>query len=263
MRVFARLSVFIVFFCLALSPSSAQETPNTPQPDGTLRRIDVPILMYHYVSPLPADADDIRINLTVEPYLFRTHLEYLREAGYETISLNQLYEALNQGTPLPPKPIILTFDDGHIDHYQVVFPLLREFGFTGTFFIITGRADANDPAHLNWQQITEMANAGMSMEAHSKSHLDLRGRDRDFLIYEILGSMESLEAHTNKTVSMFAYPAGQYDDMTIEIADETGIEIAVTTQNGRLQTTSDTLYLPRLRITGNMGRFGLENLLGG
>ena len=88
------------------------------------------------------------------------------------------------GTPLPPTSIILTFDDGYIDHYVTVLPILQEMGFVGTYFIITGRADVNDPAYINWTQIKTMADAGMSIESHTKSHLDLLGRDRDLLVPE-------------------------------------------------------------------------------
>src|SRR5690606_1856222 len=140
------------------------------QGDGTMRRIHVPILMYHYVSPLPPDADDIRRDLTVLPDVFERQLVYLANEGYQTISLYQLYDALMNGAPLPPKPIILTFDDGYIDHYQYVFPALQRHGMTGTFFVITGRTDSNDPAYMSWAQINEMARAGMSMEPHTKYH---------------------------------------------------------------------------------------------
>lgn len=229
--------------------------------DGTLRRIRVPILMYHYVSPLPEDADPIRTDLTIEPAVFRAHIQHLRDTGYETISLDQLDAALQYGAPLPPKPVILTFDDGYVDHYTNVFPVLREFGFTGTFFVITGRADANDPAYLNWTQISEMAEAGMNMESHSKNHPELDARDRDFLIYEMLGSLESLAAHTGRKPRMFSYPAGRYDDLTLQIARELNIRRAVTTQPGVLHTTDNRYELPRVRVHGGTSAAGLAYLL--
>lgn len=229
--------------------------------DGTLRRIAVPILMYHYVSPLPEDADDIRINLTVTPDLFRAHLAYLRDAGYSLISLYEVNAALLTGMPLPDKPIVLTFDDGYIDHYTYVFPALREFGFTATFFIITNRADQNASGYLSWAQIREMSDAGMSMEAHTKSHLDLRERDSDFLIYEILGSLESVSVHTNTERHMFAYPGGRYDNKTLEIMRQLPVWHAVTTENGTFQTSDNRLEMPRLRVSGNMSVTGLAHLL--
>ena len=231
--------------------------------DGTLRRIPVPILMYHYVSPIPEDADDIRLDLTIEPDVFAAHMQYLVDAGYTTISLYELYEALTFGTTLPEKPVILTFDDGYIDHYEYVFPVLHRFGLMGTFFVITGRADSGDPAYLRWNQIVEMAAAGMNMEAHTKTHLSLVGRDREFLIYELLGSQESLVSHQGADVRMLAYPAGHYDDLTIQIADELGFWLAVTTRPGMWHSTDERLELARIRVSGDTGVAGLAHLLGG
>lgn len=229
--------------------------------DGTFRRIHVPILMYHYVSPLPVDADAYRIDLTVEPEIFRAHMAFLHEQGYETISLYALHEALTEGVALSPKPIVLTFDDGYLDHYQYVFPVLQEYGFVGTFFIITGKADADDPAYLSWRQVREMSDAGMDMESHTKSHIDLRGREHDLLVYEILGSIESLEAHTGKRIRMFCYPAGRYDESVLTMLATTPVLRAVTTQPGAFHTTDNVLELSRLRVSGNLSIGGLEHLL--
>ncbi len=236
----------------------------SPQPaigDGTLRRIHVPILMYHRISELPPDPDVYRLDLTIAPEVFRAHMQYLHDEGYNTISLYQLSDALLRGTPLPPKPVILTFDDGYIDHYVTVFPTLQEFGFVGTFFVITGYADANNPDYLNWSQIREMSDAGMSMEPHTKSHLGLVGRDRDFLTYEVLGSFESMAAHTGRTPRMFAYPGGDYDDTALEMLESVYCWRAVTTQRGALHTTDNYLEVPRVRVSGDTGVVGLEYLL--
>ena len=229
--------------------------------DGTLRRIHVPVLMYHYVSELPPDADEFRQDLTITPNVFRAHMAYLQEQGYTTISLYQLHEALLTGAELPPRPVVLTFDDGHIDHYLNVLPVLQDFGFTGTFFIITNLADVGHPDYVSWQQIQTMAAAGMDMESHTKSHRDLRERDADLLIYEILGSIESLEAHLQRPVRLFAYPAGRYDDLTLAVLGSTPVLRALTTRFGAYHTSDNRLELPRLRISGDMGVAGLAHLL--
>jgi peptidoglycan/xylan/chitin deacetylase (PgdA/CDA1 family) len=217
--------------------------------------------MYHYVSQLPPNADDIRIGLTLDPTIFRQHIEYLYNSGYSTISFYEMNEALENGAKLPSKPIILTFDDGYIDHYATVFGILREFSFTGTFFIATNFIDENRAGYMNWQQINEMAEAGMSMEAHTKSHVDLRDRDYDFLVYEIMGSFESLEAHTGIQSQIFAYPVGRYDENTLRVLDSTPALGAVTTQIGAYQTTDNYLEMPRMRITNETTVNGLAYLL--
>lgn len=262
-QISTSLILILTLFIFSVSfPATSSDVPTEPPVfDGTMRRIRVPILMYHYVSPLPEEPDDIRAGLTVEPDIFRAHLQYLQEQGYTSISLYDLDQALMLGTELPSRPVILTFDDGYLDHYTVAFPLLQEFGFTATFFIITARADTHDPAHLSWAQITEMSAAGMDMESHTKNHMDLRERERDFLIYEILGSLESLAAFTEETPRMFAYPVGRYDAETLAVAAELPIWRAVTTEPGALQTSDNRLLLPRIRVLGNMSVPALASVL--
>jgi peptidoglycan/xylan/chitin deacetylase (PgdA/CDA1 family) len=217
--------------------------------------------MYHYVSELPPDADEIRTNLTLSPFLFQQHVSYLKENGYQTISLYEAYNALMLGAILPSKPIILTFDDGYIDHYTHVFPVLKSANYAGTFFIITNFADENRYGYLSWSQIGEMAKNGMSMESHTKTHSDLRQRSYDFLVYEFLGSIESLQNHLNTRADMFAYPVGRYDDNTLAVIATTPIKLAVTTQMGAYLTSDNPYELPRLRVTNETGIEGLKWLL--
>jgi peptidoglycan/xylan/chitin deacetylase (PgdA/CDA1 family) len=101
------------------------------------------------------------------------------------------------------------------------------------------------------------------MEAHTKNHMSLRERDYNFLVYEILGSIESLAAYTGKTPHMFAYPIGQYDSTTLGVLQSMNVWRAVTTQPGRLQTTDNRLELTRVRISGSMGVSGLASVLRG
>lgn len=246
-RFFVVLSLLTLLSAVTIAPLHSQDTPVNW--DGTLRRIHAPILMYHYVSAIPAGADRVRISLTVEPYIFRQQMAYLRDNGYQPISLYDLYGALMQGSPLPANPVVLTFDDSYIDHYTEVFPILREFGYTATFFVITARADANDPAHLNWEQIRTMADAGMSMESHTKNHAELDTRDYDFLLYEILGSLQSLAYYTGRQTHMFCYPVGRYDANTLDFLRTLPIWAAVTTQPGTLHTSDNLLETPRVRIS--------------
>jgi len=229
--------------------------------DHTMRRVRVPILMYHYVGELPADADEYRINLTVSTELFRNHLTYLRDSGYTAISFADLEAALVEGEALPENPVILTFDDGHLDHFSNAFPLLKEFDMTGTFFVITSRVDASDPAYISWEQAKEMSDAGMTIAAHTKNHPDLRNRDQDYLTYEIIGSIESIEAHIGTVPHAFAYPGGRYDDAVLNVLDDTPIDRAVTTEFGSLHTTDNALLLPRLRVSNDTSVSGLAYLL--
>jgi peptidoglycan/xylan/chitin deacetylase (PgdA/CDA1 family) len=230
--------------------------------DGTFRQLRVPILSYHYVSQPPPDADEERLRYSISPETFRQHIDTLFYQGYTPLSLYELHDALMVGNPLPAKPVVLTFDGSYTDHYQHVFPTLQRRSFRGTFFVITGLADSNDPSHMNWEQIIEMSNAGMYMESMTKTYPDLRDRGYDFLIYELVGSAESLFAYTGRVPRMFAYPMGVYDDSTQATLRSMGVLRAVTYERGVFHTTDNIYALQRLEITNRVGVSELEDLLG-
>ncbi|GAB5490130.1 MAG: hypothetical protein Phog2KO_03450 [Phototrophicaceae bacterium] len=262
-RKIINLLIMLAILMLVLQ-LSAQENSNqwdAIEGDGTLRRIYVPILMYHYVSELPPDADAIRTGLTLHPDIFRQHIQFLAENGYTSISLQDVDDALETGSELPENPVILTFDDGYIDAYTDVFPILQSYNMIGTFFIITQFADDNAQGYMNWSQINEMAQAGMNMEGHTKTHPTLIERELDFLVYEVIGSLESLNVHTGINSEMIAYPVGRYDENTLRFMDSTEIERAVTTEIGAYHTTDNRYQMMRLRITNETGVAGLDYLL--
>jgi peptidoglycan/xylan/chitin deacetylase (PgdA/CDA1 family) len=233
------------------TPTSIFTPVPQPTPLGEGLAKTVPILMYHYLSTPPSDADAIRRDLSVDPDQFEAHLAYLRQAGYETISFNQLILALSRDTDLPPKPVVITFDDGYRDNYENAFPLLRQYGYTATFFIFTQPIDHDSPNYLSWAMVTEMHKAGMEFGSHSYRHPDLSGRDVDFLVYEILGSKEAIEERTGEPVRFFAYPAGRYDELTIRVLASAHYWGAVTTQWGAEQSYDERFEMLRIRVRGN------------
>jgi len=245
----------------ALPAFSAWETPEKGEqsdlqgheaegPEALPAQVTAPILMYHYISELPADADRYRVNLTVEPDDFTAQLQYLSDAGYHTITLTDLYLRLTQGYPLPDQPIVLTIDDGYRDAYDVAFPLLLDFGFTGTFFILATPAHFESPRYLTWQQMKEMADAGMEIQGHGREHVDLRGRSYDFLVYQILGVQEAIQFHTGRMPRFFCYPSGRYDADVVAVLKSAGYWGATTTAWGKTQSANKLFEMPRIRIQG-------------
>lgn len=232
-------------------------TPIRPTPDGVLRQVRVPILMYHHIEDPPPNADPIRRDLSVSPREFKRQLRYLKQEGYESITLNDLVLFLTVGKPLPPKPIILTFDDGYRDAYTQAFPLLRRFGFVGTFFLVTSFLDAGSPDHLSWDQVREMYAAGMKFEPHSYDHPDLRNRGFQYLVFQIVGPKEAIEERTGEPCRFFAYPSGRYDQFVIDVLRSAHFWGAVLTEQGALHTSQDLFTLRRVRIHGgdNMDAF--------
>lgn len=231
-------------------PAATGAPPPLPTPaNGLTTTVKVPILMYHYISAPPEDADEYREDLSVSPEAFREQLQYLADNGYTTIDLYDLILAVTRQKALPPKPVILTFDDGYLDHYTTAFPLLQEYGFKGTFFIITEWVDNGNTNHMSWPMIEEMAAAGMRMESHSKSHPDLtEAEDEEELIWQILGSQETLAAHIGYTPRFFCYPGGRYNEETIAVLEKLDFWGAVTTADGRLHGHGDRYEWTRLRL---------------
>jgi len=217
--------------------------------------------MYHYISEPPEDADVYRLNLSVPPDAFADHLAFLSAAGYTTIDLYHLLDALTWGRPLPERPIIITLDDGYRDHYENAFPLLREYGFTATFFVLTEPMDHSSDRYLTWSQLEEMAAAGMRFEPHSRTHPDLRNSDHDFLVWEILGSVQAIQGHTGRYPRFFAYPSGQYNEAVIDFLKEINLWGAVTTQTGSYHVWGDRFELRRLRVSSGVTPAVLDEIL--
>ncbi|VAW43542.1 polysaccharide deacetylase [hydrothermal vent metagenome] len=232
------------------TPTSPPPPLPTPQ-DGISSTVKVPILMYHYISQPPEDADVYRVDLSVPPENFRAQMQYLADNGHTPIDLYTLSRAITHNEPLPDKPVILTFDDGYIDMYVNAYPILQQFGFVGTFFIPTEFIDNNRIGYMNWTMIEEMAAAGQRFEPHSRTHPDLREHEADYLIWEILGPQETLAAHIGYTPRYFAYPAGRYDDNVIAMLLQLDFWGAVTTAAGHEQSFTSRYTWPRLRIRNN------------
>ena len=236
----------------APTPTFTVTPTPTPLPtrDGTARTAHVPILMYHYISVPPADADIYRLDLSVTPANFETQLAWLRSEGYEGITLTQLVYHLALGWPLPEKPVILTFDDGYRDNYVNAFPLLVEYGYPGTFFLHTQPIDEDNPAYLTWGMVGRMHRAGMDMQAHGYRPRDLSGKSVDYLVYEIVGAKEAIEARTGEPVRFFSYPSGQYDQQTIAVLRSADFWAAVTTVQGTTHSSTNLFELERVRMRG-------------
>lgn len=223
-----------------------------PTPDGQARSIRVPILMYHYVSEPPPDADIYRKDLSVTPAQFESHLRALRDAGYQSIPLADLLSYLATGQPqLPDNSVVLTLDDGYVDNYEFAFPLLQQYGFTATIFVITDFVDMQRPGYVSWEQLAEMHAAGIDVGSHSRDHADLAGRDTDFLVWQALGSREMIESRLGFTPRSFGYPAGHYDQQAIDVIRSAGYWGSVTTQQGAIHTSDAPFELTRVRVRGS------------
>lgn len=237
----------------AVPPTAPAPSPTStpwPTPDGVERTVRAPILMYHHIAVPPPGADAIRRDLSVSPAAFEEQLRYLKEQGYQSITLYDLNRHLQRGDPLPEKPILFTFDDGYEDNFTYAFPLLVKYGFTGTFFLITEPIDAGREGYMTWPQVALMSRMGMDMEPHTYTHPNLAGQPMDYIVWQVIGSKEAIEERTEKTCRFFSYPSGQYDEQVVTLLKSANFWGAVTTQAGVTHTGSGMFELARVRVRG-------------
>lgn len=232
------------------TPTATPTPVPTPDVDAANRVVRLPILMYHYIEPWPVNAGEIRKNLTVQPEDFAVQIRYLHDHGYVTVSLYDLLYALTLGWPLPPKAVVITFDDGYRALMQYAAPVMQPYGYTGTVFVITELMDREFERYLTWPQAESLYAQGWKIEPHTKTHDELAGQSRDFQLYQMLGSMQTIEAHIGVMPRFFNYPFGKYDGVTLQLDRELGLWGAVTVESGRTHTLASLYTLQRVRIGG-------------
>jgi len=211
--------------------------------------IEASVLMYHHIGPLPDDHDKIRYSLTVSQEDFESQLKYLKENNFNILTLGELEKSIAQNK-VPVKPVIITFDDGYEDNFIYAKPILEKYGFWGTFFIISSKIGQAE--YMSEEQIKELAK-GNEIGSHSYSHPSLVRLSNYYLERELKTSKDNLQALIGKEVVSFCYPAGKFDDRTVEKLKEFGYNIAVTTEaaTGSIDV-NNLLLVPRYRIAPEM-----------
>ena len=118
-------------------------------------------------------------------------------------------------SPLPAKPIIISFDDGWAEQFTTAFPIMTKYGLSGTFFLYTRPLDHTE--FMTWAQAQELAAGGMDVQSHSITHPHLRALSPDAAFKEIAESKATLEKRLGKPVVAFCYPFGEYNNAVIEM----------------------------------------------
>lgn len=217
---------------------SPQFIASEPQHEVSLP-VPVPILMYHHIGNRPSDSSS---DLFVSPQTFESHLAWLAEHGFHTVSL----DAFQHPATLSGKPIILTFDDGYQDAYTQAFPLLKRYGFQGTFYIVTN--DIGKDGFVTKDELLTMKNDGMTLGSHSLSHPDLTKVSALQARREIYESKKALEQILNTDIQDFCYPSGIFDQNIEEIVENSDYKTAVSTVNDTNATKTNIFRLNRFAI---------------
>jgi peptidoglycan/xylan/chitin deacetylase (PgdA/CDA1 family) len=211
------------------------------------RAVRVPILMYHRVHAYATEYKKSLPGLTVEPSQFAAEMSALARRGYHSVTIRGLYDALFRGRRLPPKPVVISFDDGYVDAVKQILPVLRRDRMTAVFYVITDRF--HEPGFLNRTEVRRLDRAGMDIGAHTRHHVDLTRLPASEMATEIAGSRRDLERVVGHAIDSFAYPAGRYDTTVVAAVRRSGFVLAVTTDPGTLESSRRPLLLPRVRVS--------------
>jgi len=239
--------------------AAAQESTQSAKnliPKG--KNLKVPILTYHYIStPAPTDKD--RQALSVSEVVFENQMKFLAENGYQTIALDDFYNAFFQNGQLPQKPIIITIDDGYYDAYINAYPILKKYSLKAAILLPVNLTETSN--YLHWNQVLEMQNSGLiTFVSHGKTHVWLPALDQSSLDDQIIGSKKILEEKLGIKINWFGYPYGAYDDRTIETVKKAGYLGAISTLPGSWQNQGEIFALRRTRI-GNFATSQFSEIL--
>ena len=202
----------------------------------------IPVLMYHSI-------DDTQSMISVSPQVFRKHLQYFKDRGYEAVSLEEYFNTAPSQTS---KKVLITFDDGYQNLYSHALPILKEFSYKATVFLVTDCVGKNAEwiirdqkfilkkivarltlskeekeaqvqnlkeisqfKLLSWDEVREMKNHGFEFQSHSHTHPFVSEISGDDVKFELEQSKSILEKNLNQKVSSFGYPYTDYDNPQI------------------------------------------------
>lgn len=231
---------------LTVTPSitptvTVTNTPTMPVITIPAGEVTVPILLYHHVS---SDKADSRYN--IDPVKFEQQMQWLYDNGYQTITITGLVNLIYNGGEIPLRPVVITFDDGNLNNFVNAYPIMKKFGFVGTFYVVQRYVDSDDTM-VSTDQLQELIQNGWEIGSHSKTHehLTLEGVD---LVEEIRMSKLNLEEKLGVTIHSFAYPFGEINEDVIRLTSSYGYSSGVGLGERVTHSRFSVYYLSRIEI---------------
>lgn len=199
-----------------------------------LSRKEVPILCYHDIRNFKPNERASMKGYIVQVQAFKDQIKMLADSGYQTITPDQYYDYLTYNTPLPPKPIMITFDDSDEEQYTIGAAELNKYGFKGVYFLMTiaiGR-----PRYMSKEQIRALSDSGHVMAAHTWDHHKVTEYTDADWEKQLTESKKKIESITGKPVQYFAYPFGLWNREAFPQLQKRDIKMAF-----QLSTKRDSL----------------------
>jgi len=207
----------------------------------------VPILTYHSIGYGKG-------NHFVTPENFAKQMEYIKKKGYEVITLDELVRGIRDKKHFKRNKVVITFDDGYKDNFKYAYPVLKNFNFPATIFIIhdlVGKS-VKESEFLNWEEIITMSANNISFGSHTKTHFYLGVvKDEKAAFDEISSSKIAIEQKINLPVDYFCYPGGGFNEQVKEMVSKSGYKGACATNRGFADFNKDVYELKRIKITNS------------
>ena len=233
-------------------PGRAPQSVSASLPDRRgARRTAIPILMYHVVADPPAGAP--YPELYVRPGDFARQMEWLASHGYVAVRLEAVLRNWRSRDPLPPRAVVVSFDDGYRSVWLNAFPVLRRKNWPGLLNLEVRNLE--QPWGIRPHQVEQLVAADWELGAHTLTHPSLTSVDDARLEREVVGSRDVIASRFGVNVLFFCYPAGAYDERVIRAVRRAGFLAATTTEYG-LARPSELMQLDRVRVSRSDGVAG-------
>ena len=231
----------------AAEPSACPDPDSIPRRLAKTEQLTLPILMYHHVRELPKNTSAFLRTLTVSADAFEAQMTYLAQNGYHTVYFSDLVAWFDRGAALPDKPIIITFDDGWIEQYEVAYPILRKHCLVAAFFPPTNWVNTSKLT-MTWAQIEEMSKGGMEFGSHTVNHYLLTGQTAEQITRQLENSRKTLEGHVRLPIAALAYPGGAYNAAVASLVEKAGYGAAVGVGAGVIHKAEERFKLHRVTV---------------
>ena len=185
--------------------------------------------------------------MSVSPSVFSRHMQWVVDHGYTTIDLDTAAEILQGKRVGPSKPLVITFDDNNRTQYERAFPVMRNLGLTGTFYLVTNRLQ--NKSFILEDEVREMAQAGMSIQSHTITHATMTALSLKKLDAELSESRTTLEAITGVPVRHIAYPSTVQNATVRDHAKNAGFTTGTIMDPRNASAKDDIFKLPRIMMT--------------
>lgn len=222
------------------------------QSSGSVR---VPIFMYHQIGEVPSGSS-FKQGLYVTPDTFEKQMAYLVKMNYKSVTPDELYDLLASGKNPTQKSVMITFDDSVRNQYTNAYPILKKYGLTGVFYVVSSKSS------ITYTELKEMSDNGMIIGSHTMTHIDLvKEQDDSKIADEIYNSKYALQSATGKTVDSIAYPGCVADSRSFNDTAGAGYKTGVSCGRAIDNRFSNRLSLSRVHVFNDMESF--KNLLSG